>query len=95
MHILLSCSTFVEDRDNMLENILEILNVFEYVLMDNQDPELQFLSLMGCINVTRFEKILFTKWKNVMLTVAHTLYKNKGYSVVDCRNILLANCHVI
>lgn len=40
MHILLSCSTFVEDRDNMLENILEILDVYKYVLFDNQDPEL-------------------------------------------------------
>lgn len=71
----------------MLENILKILDVYGYVLFDNQDPELQFLSLMGCINGTRFEKYIVykmeTKWKNVMLTVAYTLYKNKEYFVVD------------
>lgn len=52
----------------MLKNILEILNVhvYEYVLFDNQNrPELQFLTQMGYINRTNFEKIPFTKWKNV------------------------------
>lgn len=45
-----------------------------------QDPEMQFLSLMGCINGTSFEKkISFRKWKNVMLAAAYTLCKNKGY----------------
>lgn len=29
MHILWKCSTFVEDRDNMLENILEIFDVYK------------------------------------------------------------------
>lgn len=61
MHILLSCATCVVHRENMLENILEILDVYEYVLFDNQDPEEQFLSLIWCINGTSFEKISFTK----------------------------------
>lgn len=49
---------------------------------------MQFLSLMGCINGTGFEKkISFRKWKNVMLAAAYTLCKNKGYFFVDCRYI--------
>lgn len=44
MHFVLSCSTFLEDRENVLENILEILAVNKYVMYENQDPELQLLS---------------------------------------------------
>lgn len=35
MHILWSCLTFVDDKDNMLENILEVLDVYiyEYVVV--------------------------------------------------------------
>lgn len=41
---------------------------------------MQFLSLMGCINGTSFEKkISFRKWKNVMLAAAYIHYaKAKG-----------------
>lgn len=52
MHIILSCSTLVEDTDNMLENILEILEVNEYVLF--KDRELQFLSQTGRIKWKKF-----------------------------------------
>lgn len=80
MHILLSCSTFVEDRENMLENILEILDVYEYVLFDNQDPELQFLSLMGCINGTSFEKNIVYKMEKCHVTCCiYTLYKQRVF----------------
>lgn len=41
----------------MLENILEILDAYEYVLFHIQDPYLlQFLSLMEYINGESFEK---------------------------------------
>lgn len=35
MYIFWKCLIFVEDRDNMFENILEILDVYKYVLFDN------------------------------------------------------------
>lgn len=71
-----------------LKNILEILDVYKYVLFDNQDPELFLFSfLMGFIKGTRFEKkYRLQNGKKVMLTVVFTLYTNKGYFVVDCRN---------
>lgn len=59
---------------------------------------MQFLSLMGCINGTGFEKkISFRKWKNVMLAAAYTLCKNKGYFFVDCRylNVNIKICSVL
>lgn len=71
----------------MLETILEFLDVNEYILFENQDPELQFLSLMGCVNGTSFENISYTKWKQIMLIVAFTLYKNRGFFAIDCRNL--------
>ena len=83
---MLSCFNLLDDRETMLENILEILSVEEYVLFDYQDHETRFLSLLGCVQGTSFENISYTKWKQVMLTVANTLYKNKGYFVIDCRN---------
>lgn len=76
----------------MLENILEILaiHVYEYVLFENED-ELQSLTLNGYVNRANFEKIPFTKWKNVNCCI-YTIHK--GYFVVDCRNIYLASFHV-
>lgn len=39
---------------------------------------------MGCINGISFEKkILFRKWKNVMLVVVYILCKNKGYIFIN------------
>lgn len=36
--------------------IWDLLDVYENVLFDNQDPGLQFLSLMGCINEANFKQ---------------------------------------
>lgn len=87
MHLVLSCYNLLEDREIMLENILEFLDVNEYILFENQDLELQFLSLMGCVNGTSFENISYTKWKQIMLIVAFMLYKNRGFFAIDCRNL--------
>lgn len=65
MHTLLCCSTFVKDKDNMLENIWNLLDVYENVLFDNQDPGLQFLSLMECINEANFKQYRLQNEKNV------------------------------
>ena len=69
----------------MLENILEILTVEEYVLFEDQGHEQQFLSLSGCIEGTTFENISYTKWKCIMICVANTMYKNRVHYVTDCR----------
>lgn len=46
MHLVLSCYYFfLEGRDILFENILELLDVSEYKLLEYQDPELQLLSL--------------------------------------------------
>lgn len=87
MHLVLSCYNLLEDREIMLENILEFLDVNEYILFENQDPELQFLSLMGCVNGTSLDNISYTKWKQIMLIVAFMLYKNRGFFAIDCRNL--------
>ena len=87
MHLMLSCFTLLDDRENMLEDILDILDVNEYVLFEDQDPELQFLSLMGCVQGTSFENISFAKWKCIMIIVASTVYKNKSLFAIDCRNL--------
>lgn len=42
----------------MLENILQILKVEEYVLFEYQDHESNF-SMIGCVQGTRFENIFF------------------------------------
>lgn len=56
MHFVLSCSTLSEKRENMLENIYMYL-MSTIVLFENQDSELQFLFLMGCVYDRSFEKI--------------------------------------
>lgn len=40
----------------MLENIWDLLDVYENVLFDKKDPGLQFLSLMECINEANFKQ---------------------------------------
>jgi ubiquitin-protein ligase len=85
MHLLLSCFELLEDREVMLDNILDILNVEEYVLFEDQSHEQKFLSLSGCVAGTSFENISYTKWKCIMINVANTLYKNRVYYVTDCR----------
>lgn len=49
----------------MLENIWDLLDVYENVLFDKQDPGLQFLSLMECINEANFKQYRLQNEKNV------------------------------
>lgn len=60
MHLVLSCYKLLEDREIMLENSLEFLDVSEYIWFEDQNPELKFLAIMGCVNGTNFEYISFT-----------------------------------
>lgn len=76
MHLVLSCYNL------MLENILELLDVNEYILFKNQDPEI--LSFMGYVNGTGLS---YKKWKQIKLIVAIMLYKTRGFFAVDCRNL--------
>ena len=76
MHLVLSCYNLLEDREVMLENILEFLDVNEYILFENQDPELQFLSLMGCVNGTSFENINVV---NVFLQMNNEMHRAKNH----------------
>lgn len=77
----------------MLENIWDLLDVYENVLFDNQDPGLQFISLMGCINEANFKQYRLQKEKDVKcffidLTINCCIYTvQKGYLDFDCRNI--------
>lgn len=49
MHILLNCSLIMNVSDKLLEDLLDILYVFENVSFDLQDTEIQYLALLGCI----------------------------------------------
>lgn len=70
MHIMLNCSLFMNERDKHLEDLLNILDVFEYVSFDLQDTETQYLALLGCIANTSFARITFEKWqKNYNLCI--------------------------
>lgn len=77
MHFMLSVLTFWK-TETMLENVLQTLSVEEYVLFEYQDHQRQFLSLIGCVQGTGFGNKSYTKWKQIMLTVANALYKNRG-----------------
>lgn len=77
----------------MLENIWDLLDVYENVLFDNQDPGLQFLSLMECINEANFKQYRLQNEKNVNfffidLTINCCIYTiQKRVPLFDCRNI--------
>ena len=85
MHILLECIYTLDERQCLLENILDIVDVYEYVVFENQDTETQYLSLQGCMGETSFNSISFCKWKEIMLCVEAIVYKMKGCFIVDCR----------
>lgn len=51
MHIVLSFYTFLEDRESMLESVLEILDASKYILSENRDPKLQCYSLWNVVKV--------------------------------------------
>ena len=59
MHLL-------ENTERFLENLLNILDVKEYVDFENQTIEKQYITLFGCTNNTSFENIFFGKWKPIM-----------------------------
>ncbi len=69
----------------MLEHILESLDVNDYLLFENQDPELQFL--FQCVNGTSFENISYTIWKQIILIVLFMLYIKRGCFAIHCRNL--------
>lgn len=74
----------------MLENIWDLLDVYENVLFDNYDPGLQFIS----INEANFKQYRLQNEKYVKcfffidLTINCCIYTvQKGYLDFDCRNI--------
>lgn len=69
MHILLNCSLIMNVSDKLLEDLLDILYVFENVSFDLQDTEIQYLALLGCIANTSFVQITFEKWQKIMICV--------------------------
>lgn len=42
---MLSCLLIMNERDKLLEDLLNILDAFEYVSLDLQDTEIQYLAL--------------------------------------------------
>ena len=63
---MLRCFHLLENRERLLENILNILDVYEYVDFENHAIEKQYITLLGCTNNTSFENITFGKWKHIM-----------------------------
>lgn len=51
MHILLNCSLIMNVSDKLLEDLLDILYVFENVSFDLQDTEIQYLALLGALQI--------------------------------------------
>lgn len=87
MHIMLNCSLFMNERDKLLEDLLYILDVFEYVSFDLQDTEIQYLALLGCIANTSFAQITFEKWKKIIICVSKFVFLLWDHFVIDCRKI--------
>lgn len=55
--------------------MVEMICINKYVKLENQDPELQLLSCVGCVHDTSFKKISFSKWKQIVLIVAFMLHE--------------------
>ena len=77
MHIMLRCIHLLENREHLLENILNILDVNKYVDFENQSIEKQYITLYGCSNKTTFENITFGKLKQIMQCVSLYIYVYK------------------
>ena len=71
MHIILRCFHLLKNRELLLENILNILDVNE-----NQTIEKQYITLLGCTNSTGFENIAFGKWKQLCNVYLYTYIYN-------------------
>ena len=77
----------MNERDKLLEDLLDILDVFEYVSFDLQDTEIQYLALLGCIANTSFAQITFEKWKKIIICVSKFVFLLWDHFVIDCRKI--------
>ena len=82
---MLRCFNLLENRERLFENILNILNVNEYVDFENQTIEKQYITLLRCTNNTSFENITFGKWKQIMKCVSLNVYKIRNLFTFDCR----------
>ena len=85
MHIMLRSFNLLENRERLIENILNILDVYEYVDFEKQTIEKQYITLLGCTNNTSFENITFGKWKQIMQCVSLYVYKIRYLFTFDCR----------
>ena len=56
MHIMLRCFNLLENREQ-----LNLLDVNEYVDIENQTFEKQYITLLGCTNNTSFENKFWKK----------------------------------
>lgn len=52
-----------------------------------------FESFIGGVHSTCLEKLLFTKWKRIMLIVSIMLYKDRGFFAIDGRTIINIYIH--
>ena len=75
----------LENRELLLENILNILDVNEYVDFENQTIEKQDITLLGCTNSTSFEYITFGKCKQIMQCASLYIYTIRNLFTLDCR----------
>ena len=85
MHFMLKCFNFLENREHLVENILNILDVNKYVYLENHTIEKQYITLLVYTNNTSFENITFGKWKHIMQCVSLFVYKIRNLFTFDCR----------
>ena len=75
MHVMLSCFNVLSYREHLLENILDLLDLEEYIDFEDQSIEYQYISLLGCTNDTSFRKLSYDKSKKVMQIVSNFVFK--------------------
>ena len=85
MHNMLRCFNLLENREHLLENILNTLDVNEYVDFEIQTIQKQCITLLGCTNYTSFENISFGKWKQILQCISLYVYKISNLFTFDCR----------
>lgn len=75
MHSMLRCFHLLENKEHLLEHILNILDVNKQTDSEKQTIENQYINLLGCTTNASFENTTFGKWKLVMQCVSFYIYK--------------------
>lgn len=85
MHIMLRCFYLFENKEHLLEHILNILDVNKHMDFENKTIEMLHMSLMECTIETSFENTIFGKWKQIMQCASLYVHRIRNRFTFDCR----------